>query len=87
MSGELSLELIQAVQAADGGPVQIDSGGNSFVLMSLDTYRNLKGEETEADLAESVAAVQRGLEDIGAGRTRSFRDALDDLGRARDVQR
>ena len=72
-------ELEQFVNAQHGGPVQLD--GTEVVVMSVDAYRDLMGVGTESELQQSLAAIRRGWQAAQQGRSRNFRDALDDLGR------
>lgn len=51
----------------------------SFVLMSKEVYWKAMGVESEAELNESLKAIERGLADVEAGRTRPFRDVLAEL--------
>ncbi len=44
--------------------------GVSYVLISKETYRRMMGIESEDDLADSLKAVEQGLADVEAGRTR-----------------
>ncbi|MBW3538865.1 MAG: hypothetical protein KY476_01210 [Planctomycetes bacterium] len=53
--------------------------GQTFVLLSKDTYRRMMGLESDAELAESLKAVERGLADVNAGRTRPYEDVLHEL--------
>jgi len=87
MSDKLSRELIRAVEASGGGPVQIDSEGNSFVVMSIDAYLSLAGLDSEAELDASLAAVQTAMEEVRAGKARPMRDVLDELKSRLNVSR
>lgn len=55
--------------------------GTSYVLMTVDMYREILGVGTDAELAESVGAVKEAMEDVQAGRTMTMDEAqkrLDD---------
>lgn len=75
MSVELT-EIQQKELEANHGFVQ----GSEYVLMSKETYRRMMGLATDDDLAQSLAAIEAGLGDIVAGRTRQFRELLQELG-------
>lgn len=70
---ELTPDQTEALQA--DGFVQ----GESFVLMSIEVYRDLMGIGSDDDLAASLKAIHQGLDDAAMGRTRPFRDVLSDL--------
>ncbi len=74
-------EMKQALQAEQGGPVEVFGAESPYVLMSLEVYRQMLGVGSDADFADSVAALKRGMEDVRAGRTRPLADSLDQLGR------
>jgi hypothetical protein len=59
----LTAEQQQALEAGHGF-VQ----GSSFVLMSLEVFRNTLGAGSEAELSQTLAAIEEGLTDIAAGR-------------------
>ncbi|QDT45723.1 hypothetical protein Pan241w_58510 [Gimesia alba] len=61
------------------GLVEVDEEGRKYVLMSQEVYREIMGIGTEEELAASLSALQEGLADIDAGRTRPFRDVLAEL--------
>ncbi|QDV21471.1 hypothetical protein Pan153_61590 [Gimesia panareensis] len=61
------------------GLLQVDEEGRKYVLMSMDVYRELMGVGTDEELQASLKALQVGLADIDAGRTRPFRDVLAEL--------
>lgn len=61
------------------GLLQVDEAGHKYVLMSMEVYRELMGVGTDEELQASLKALQAGLADIDAGRTRPFRDVLAEL--------
>ena len=77
-------EIEQVVADQHGGPIHIQ--GTNVVAMSIDVYRDMMGVGTEQELQESLTAIQRGWQAVQEGRTRPFRDALDDLGRKYEAQ-
>ena len=72
-------EVEQAVQR-NHGCIQVRGTQTTYVVMSIEAYREMLGVD-DAELAESLRAVNEGLADVDAGRTRPFRDAFADLGR------
>ncbi len=70
---ELTEEQQQALREGCGF-----AAGLSYAVMSKETYCRTMGIESEADLRDSLQAIERGLADIAAGRTCPFRDVLDD---------
>lgn len=61
------------------GLLEVEEDGRKHVLMSMEVYRDIMGVGTDAELSASLEAIQEGLADIDAGRTRPFRDALAEL--------
>ena len=53
--------------------------GPSYVLMSIDVYREMMGVGSDAELAESLAAIDEGMADVRAGRTLSLEEAIRQL--------
>ena len=54
--------------------------GTSYVLRTMDINRQMMGIGTDDEQAESLQVINRGLADVEAGRTRPFRDVLNELG-------
>ena len=80
MKPELNDELQQALQQGRGF-VQ----GPSYVLMSVEVFREIMGVGTDDEMAASVAALKKSMEEAKAGKTRPMTDALDELGRKHEV--
>ncbi len=53
--------------------------GPSYVLMTTDLYREMMGVGSDEEMSASLQAIQRGLADVDAGRTRPCQDVLADL--------
>lgn len=70
----LTPELENALSQA-GGFVH----GQSFVLMSIDTYRDMMGVGTDQEMRSSLDAIHRGLDDIEAGLTHDMEDVFREL--------
>lgn len=49
--------------------------GSSYVLMSVNVYRELMGVGSDADLADSLQAIDEAMQDAAAGRTLSLDEA------------
>ena len=80
MTPRLNDELDQALNQHDGFLEAEGRSGKVYVI-STQVYREMMGVGTDEELAESLKAIEEGLADINAGRTRPFRDVLDELGR------
>ena len=50
--------------------------GESYVLMSIDVYREMMGVGRDEELAASLAAIDEGMQDVNAGRTISLEEAV-----------
>lgn len=79
MKPQLTEEQQRAIEQHHG-LVEVEGPGDGYVLMSMDLYRELMGVGTDEALAESIKAIEEGLADIEAGRTRPYREVLDELG-------
>ena len=53
--------------------------GSSYVLMTMELYREMMGVGSDEMLNASLKAIQCGLADVEAGRTRPYQDVLADL--------
>jgi hypothetical protein len=84
MNPRLSTELEAAV-LENSGVLRVPGERDSYVVMTLQAYRDIAGVGTEAELAESLGAVAEGLADIEAGRTRPYQDVLAELRRRNDL--
>ena len=74
MSIELTEEQQQVLKDQRGF-----AAGPSYVVMSKETYCRMMGIESEDDLAESLAAIDRALADFEAGRSRPLSEFLSDF--------
>lgn len=81
MKPRLPEELEQAV-AQHHGTLQAEGNDGKYVVMSMQVFREMMGVGSDAEMAESLRAIDEGLADIEAGRTRPFREFLDELGRS-----
>jgi predicted transcriptional regulator len=78
----MAIKLSTEVEAAilqGRGMARLEGDRDSYVVMTLKAYRELSGVGTDEELAESLRAIEEGLADIAAGRTRPFRDVLAEL--------
>ena len=74
MKPELTQDQKQALEQGHGFVC-----GQSYVLMTTDLYRDMMGVGTDEEMNASLQAIQRGLADVEAGRTRPYQDVLADL--------
>jgi predicted transcriptional regulator len=79
MAPRLNDELDQALGQHHGFLEAEGSTGKVYVI-STQVYREMMGVGTDEELAESLQAIAEGLADIEAGRTRPFREVLNELG-------
>jgi predicted transcriptional regulator len=68
MSPRLTDELDRAL-AEHHGFLLAEGRQGKVVLLSMARFRELMGVGSEADLAESIKAIEEGLADVEAGRT------------------
>jgi len=80
MTPRLNDELDQALQQHHGF-LQAEGCSGKVYVLSTEVYREMMGVGTDEELAKSLKAIKEGLADIDAGRTRPFRDVLDELGK------
>jgi hypothetical protein len=78
MTPKLTNDIEQAVEQ-NHGFMQVDGQRTSYVVMSIDAYREMMGVGSNDELAVSLKAIEEGLADIDASRTRPFRDVLAEL--------
>jgi hypothetical protein len=71
MTPELSRDIEQAVEQHHGC-LQVKGKKSAYIVMSIETFRETMGVGTDEELEASLAAVQEGLADVEAGRTRPF---------------
>jgi hypothetical protein len=73
----ITLETEQALQA-NGGPLQIAGAQGNYVVMRQDVYDAMLGI-SDAEEAETLASVRRGLADVAASRTHDADGVFDRL--------
>ena len=76
-----NLDFITVLRDFSFGFIQ----GPSYVVMSIDIFRDMMGVGTDEEMAASVVALKRSMQEARAGETRLMTDALDDLGRKYEV--
>ena len=74
MNPELTTEQLKALEQ-NHGFVQ----GPSYVLMSIDTFRNTMGVKSDEEMAASLKAIEEGLADVDAGHTKSMDQVFREL--------
>ena len=81
MTPKLSDDQRQALQSTAGKLVEVqdDQTQQTYVLMSIELFREMMGVGTDEEMAASLEAIEEGLADVEAGRTRPFRDVLAEL--------
>ena len=76
---KLPPDMQAALERQNGGPVHVEGTATTYVLMSMDVYRELMGVGPDDEFEASVRAVRRGYEAVQQGKTRSFEEFLDDF--------
>ena len=61
--------------------------GSSYVLMSMDVFREMMGVGTDAELAASLKAIEEGIADVEAGRTVPAEQVFRDLDQKYGIHR
>ncbi len=81
MTPKLSDDQRHALQSTTGKLVEVedDQTRQTYVLMSIDLFREMMGVGSDEDMAASLQAIAEGVADVDAGRTRPFRDVLAEL--------
>ncbi len=85
MSINTSFEIQKFVEDQHGGPAHLT--GTNVVVMSTDVYREIMGVGTDAELQASLQGIRAGWNAVQQGRTRPFREALNELGRKYELPR
>lgn len=80
MNPELIPALEQLVADHDGF-VRLDGTQTGLVVLSDQAYREMLGIGTDEELRDSLAAIEEGIADMESGRTRPFREVLDEIRR------
>ena len=84
MAARLSSDVEQAVNR-NHGCARVAGTKASYIVMSIEIFRDMMGVGSDEELAASLEAIDEGLADINAGRTRPFRDVLAELGSDAEV--
>lgn len=79
MTGQLSRTLQHTINAHDGGPVELPGDTGSYVVMSMDVFREMLAVMSEDEQSGLRQALERGLTDVRSGRVRPLADVLRDL--------
>ena len=81
MTLKISNEQRQALQKAAGKLVEVrdDQSQETYVLMSHEVFREMMGVGSDEEMAASLQAIEEGLADVAAGRSRPFREVLAEL--------
>lgn len=69
MTPELSNEIEQAVEQHHGC-LQVKGQKSAYIVLSIETFRDMMGVGTDEELQASLTAIEQGLADVEAGRTR-----------------
>jgi hypothetical protein len=69
------------------GFLEVEGGEATYVVMSMQAFREMMGVGSDAEYRASVTAIRQGLADVEAGRTRPIADFFEDLDRKYGVPR
>ena len=73
MKPQLSKEQQRAVDLHHGF-LEMDGNGSSYVVLSSEVFREMMGVGDDAGYAASLRAIEEGLADVEAGRTRAMEE-------------
>ena len=73
------IPALEQLVADHHGILHLDGEQTSFVVLSDQAYREMLGIGTDDELRESLAAIEQGIADVESGRTRPFREVLDEI--------
>ena len=79
MAPKLNDDVEKAVHDKHGF-TQAAGRQGSYIVMSVDAFREMMGVGTGDELAASLKAIDEGLADVKAGKTRPYMDVIADLG-------
>ena len=85
MAPKLTNEQELAVQQSHGC-LQVQGDGNSYIVMSMQLFREMMGVGSDDEYQASLQAVQEGIVDIEAGRTRPVGQFFDEFDRKHGIQ-
>ncbi len=76
--GQLTEELRQAVDRHRGF-LEVDGGDSTYVVMSMNVFREMMGVGTDEEYQKSLKAIEEGWADVQAGRSRPLDEFLRDF--------
>lgn len=83
---KLTIDQLQAVQASHGF-AEFDGDDNQrYVVMSAGMFREMMGVGSDEQYQASLKAIEEGLADVEAGRTRPFEEFFAELDRKYGIQ-
>lgn len=82
--GQLTEELRQAVEAHRGF-LEVDAGDSTYVVMSMNVFRETMGVGTDAEYRASLRAIEEGWADVQAGRSRPLDEFLGEFDRKHGI--
>ena len=82
--GQLTEELRQAVDAHRGF-LEIDAGDSTYVVMSMNVFREMMGVGSDDEYQTSLKAIEEGWADVQAGRSRPLDEFLREFDRKHEI--
>lgn len=84
MKLQLTDEQKKAV-AQHHGFVEVDGSEDSYVVLSRQVFREMMGVGSDDEYLASLKAIEEGLSDVAAGRTRSMQDFFSEFDRRHGI--
>ena len=84
MKLQLTEEQKRAV-AQHHGFVEVDGGEDSYVVLSRQVFREMMGVGSDDEYRDSLLAIEAGLADVAAGRTRPMQDFFREFDRRHGI--
>ncbi len=84
MKLQLTEEQKNAI-AQHHGFVEVDGGEDSYVVLSRQVFREMMGVGDDEEYRASLQAIEEGLADVAAGRTRSMQEFFSEFDRRHGI--
>ena len=80
MTPKLSDDQVRALNENQGF-LKVEGGGDPCIVMTMQVYREMMGVGTDREFQASIQAINEGLADVEAGRTRPMTEVFQELDR------
>lgn len=78
MTPKLTEDQLRALSESQGF-LKIEGDGDTYIVMTMQIYRDMMGVGTDEEFQASLRAVEEGLADVEAGRTKPMAQVFEDL--------